>query len=119
MVLVDTSIWISHLQTGDAHLKQLLEQGEVACHPFIVGELACGNIRNRTEVLSLLQELPIASMARHEEVLHLINSHRLMGVGLGLVDVHLLASALLSGAPLWTADKQLIAASTGLNINYQ
>jgi predicted nucleic acid-binding protein len=119
VVLVDTSIWISHLQTGNAHLKQLLEQGEVACHPFIVGELACGNIQNRTEVLSLLQALPMASMAQPEEVLHLIDSHRLMGVGLGLIDVHLLASALLSSVPLWTADKQLIAASTGLNINYQ
>ena len=26
----------------------LLNDGEVACHPFIVGELACGNLKNRT-----------------------------------------------------------------------
>jgi len=119
VILVDTSIWVSHLNTGDVHLKALLEQGEVACHPFIIGELACGNIRNRTEVLSLLRALPMARMAEHDEVLNLINRHGLMGVGLGLIDVHLLASALLSNAPLWTADKPLMAASIQLNINYQ
>jgi predicted nucleic acid-binding protein len=119
VVLVDTSIWISHLQTGDAHLKQLLEQGEVACHPFIVGELACGNIQNRTKVLSLLRALPMASMAEHGEVLHFIDGHSLMGIGLGFIDVHLLASALLSSVPLWTADRQLMTASAELNINYQ
>ena len=119
MVLVDTSIWISHLQTGDVHLKELLEKGEVACHPFIVGELACGNIQNRAEVLSLLRALPMASMAGHGEILHFIDRQRLMGIGLGFIDVHLLASALLSNVPLWTEDKQLRTASAGLNINYQ
>jgi predicted nucleic acid-binding protein len=119
VILVDTSIWVSHLNTGDVHLKQLLEQGEVACHPFVVGELACGNIQNRAEVLSLLRALPMARTAEHGEVLHFIDRHRLMGIGLGFIDVHLLASALLSNMPLWTADKQLKAASTELNINYQ
>ena len=119
MVLVDTSIWVSHLNAGDAHLKSLLEQGEVACHPFIVGELACGNIRNRSEVLSLLQALPMARMAEHDEVLDFIDRHSLMGTGLGLIDMHLLASALLSRAPLWTVDKPLTAASIRLNVNHQ
>jgi len=100
-------------------LKELLEQGEVACHPLVVGELACGNIKNRAEVLSLLRALPMASMADHGEILHFIDRHRLMGIGLGFIDVHLLASALLSSAPLWTADKQLMAASIQLNISYQ
>jgi predicted nucleic acid-binding protein len=119
VVLVDTSIWVSHLNVGDAHLKVLLEQGKVACHPLIVSELACGNIRNRAEVLSLLRALPMASMAEHGEVLHFIDGHSLMGIGLGFIDVHLLASALLSSVPLWTADKPLIAASAELNISYQ
>jgi predicted nucleic acid-binding protein len=119
VVLVDTSIWVSHLNAGDAHLKSLLERGEVSCHPFIVGELACGNIRNRAEVLSLLRALPMARMAEHHEVLDFIDRHSLMGIGLGYIDVHLLASALLSDMPLWTADRQLRTASAGLNIDYQ
>ena len=118
MVLVDTSIWVSHLNVGDAYLKALLEQGEVACHPFVVGEIACGNIKNRPEVLSLLRALPMARMAEHDEVISFIDRHGLMGIGLGLIDVHLLASALLSNLPIWTADKPLKAASTQLNINY-
>lgn len=119
MVLVDTSVWVSHLRIGDAHLNALLQEEEVICHPFIVGELACGNIKNRTEVLTLLQTLPMVMMAKNEEVLGFIESHELMGVGLGLIDVHLLASALLSKTPLWTTDRPLRGASVRLNIAYQ
>jgi len=119
MVLVDTSIWVSHLRKGNARLKMLLERADVVCHPFIIGELACGNIKNRIEILSSLHALPEAVVAKHEEVLHLIESHQLMGRGLGLIDVHLLASALLTRVPLWTADKCLHAASAELNIVYQ
>jgi predicted nucleic acid-binding protein len=119
MILVDTSIWVSHLRRGDAHLNALLQEEEVICHPFIVGELACGNIKNRIEVLTLLQTLPMARMAKNEEVLRFIESHGLMGVGLGLIDVHLLASALLSKTPLWTTDKPLREASIRLSIAYQ
>ncbi len=118
MVLVDTSIWVSHLRTGEAPLKALLQRDEVLCHPFIVGELACGNITNRQEILSLLQALPMARMATHEEVLTFVEVHGLMGVGLGFIDVHLLASALLSKALLWTADKQLNQASATLHAAY-
>ena len=119
MVIVDTSIWVSHLRAGVTHLNALLYEGEVLCHPFIVGELACGHIRNRTEVLSLLQTLPMATVAGYEEILPFIESHRLMGAGLGLIDVHLLAAAFLSRSPLWTSDKSLKAASIRLNIDYK
>ena len=115
MVLVDTSIWVSHLREGNARLETLLEKSEVVCHPFIIGELACGNIKNRTEILSSLHALPAAVVAKHEEVLYLIESHHLMGRGLGFIDVHLLASALLTGVLLWTADRRLHAASAELN----
>jgi hypothetical protein len=119
MVLVDTSIWVFHLRGGNAYLNALLQEEGVLCHPFIVGELACGSIKNRTEVLTLLQALPMAMIAKREEVLRFIEAHGLMGVGLGLIDVNLLASALLSKAPLWTADKPLREASIKLNIAYQ
>ncbi|MDY6910934.1 MAG: VapC toxin family PIN domain ribonuclease [Chloroflexota bacterium] len=119
MVLVDTSVWVSHLRTGEPHLRVLLQNGEVLCHPFIVGELACEQIKNRNEILALLQALPLTRMAGHEEILRFIETQRLMGGGLGLVDVHLLAAASLSMAPLWTVDKHLKAASERLNIDYE
>ncbi len=119
MILVDTSVWVSHLRAGETHLKELLIDAEVLCHPFIVGELACGSIKNRTEILSLMQLLPGAKTASHEEVLQFIQTHDLMGAGLGLIGVHLLASALLSRAPLWTLDKQLKVASVKLGIDYR
>ena len=119
MVIVDTSIWVSHLRTGSSRLKALLENEEVLCHPLVVGELACGYIRNRTEIISLLQSLPMSEVAGHGEILQFIESHGLMGVGLGLIDVHLLAAAFLSGSPLWTSDRYLRTASVRLGINYR
>ena len=117
MVLADTSVWITHFRSGNPRLKSLLADGKVACHPFIVGELACGLLQNREEILSLLQTLPAATQAEHEEVLRLIEMHRLMG--LGYVDVHLLASALLSGIPLWTEDRQLRKAALTLEVCFK
>ena len=119
MVLVDTSIWVNHLSKGDRHLESLLLEGEVACHPFIIGELACGNIRNRSEILSLLKTLPSTSTVDMTEYLFFIEKNRLFGVGIGFVDVHLLASAKLSGIPLWTADKKLKEAALHLRISYK
>jgi len=107
MVLVDTSVWVAHLRKGDIRLKSLLNDGLAVCHPFIVGELACGNLKNRAEVLSLLQTLPSAVRAEHEDVMSFIEKYHLMGKGLGYVDMHLLASAFLSNIPLWTLDKKL------------
>jgi len=100
-------------------MSALLHQGSVLSHPFIIGELACGRIRNRDEILSLLHALPQAKTATDSEVLQLIQVHRLMGAGLGLVDVHLLASALLSSAPLWTSDRRLGAAARRLGVRYE
>ena len=107
MVLVDTSVWISHLRDGNPDLMMLLNNGDAACHPFIIGELACGNIRNRKEILGLLESLPISEKAVHREVLEFIDINELMGKGLGYIDMHLLASSILSGFPIWTLDKAL------------
>jgi len=119
MVLVDTAIWVLHLKKGDADLKALLEDGEVLCHPFIIGELACGNLKNRDEILSLLKALPQAKVAGHDEVMEFIEIHSLAGAGLGYVDVHLLASVLLSKSTLWTADRSLSAVAKKLGIGYE
>jgi hypothetical protein len=118
LILVDTSIWVSHLAKGSAELRDLLERAEVLCHPLVIGELACGNIANRSEILSLLQELPRARVAEHDEVLRFIEARRLSGRGLGFIDAHLLASSVLAGAPLWTADKRLREAASRLGVAY-
>lgn len=109
MVLVDTSIWIDHLRQGNQRLADLLTAGRVVCHPFVIGEVACGSLHNRAEVLRLLAALPVAPNATHEEVLRLVESERLYSRGLGWVDVHLLASARLLACNLWTLDKTLAA----------
>jgi predicted nucleic acid-binding protein len=116
MTLADTSVWVEHLRRGNARLKALLDGGQVLCHPFVIGELACGNLQNRNQILSFLSALPPAKLAGHDEVLHLVDTNRLFGRGLGWIDVHLLASALLSECRLWTLDKPLADAAKGLGI---
>lgn len=118
MVLVDTSVWVRHLRQGEPNLERLLTDGEVMCHPFVVGELACGSIRNRTEILSLLQILPLATEATHDEVLQFIERNHMMGKGLGYIDVHLCASAILSSVPMWTYDRRLKETNERLGIGY-
>ena len=119
MVIVDTSIWITHLRQGSRHLTHLLLDAQVRCHPLMVGELACGNIKNRVEFLALLQSLPMVPTVSLEELLYFIDRHTLMGAGIGFVDAHLLASARLSRIPLWTSDKKLRSAATKLEVSYK
>jgi predicted nucleic acid-binding protein len=119
MMLVDTSVWIDHLRHGDTELAAALDAGQVWMHSFVLGELACGNLRSRAEraqVLGLLQALPAMPLSTDKEVLFFIDQHELMGRGIGYIDVHLLASARLGGAQLWTRDKRLhtVAAELGL-----
>jgi predicted nucleic acid-binding protein len=119
MVLVDTSVWIEHFRSGNIGLENLLNDGDVACHLFIIGELACGNISNRAEILSLLRALPLTKHAAHEEVMHFIGNYELMGKGLGFIDMHLIASAVLSKVPIWTLDKKLKDVSSRLGLDYR
>jgi predicted nucleic acid-binding protein len=116
MILVDTSVWIDHLRAGSDRLRSLLFDEQVLCHPFIVGELACGTLRNRREILGMLRALPEAHLVEHEEVLSVLEARRLYGRGLGWVDAHLLASTLLTGCTLWTFDKPLGRAAGALHI---
>jgi len=115
LILVDTSVWVDHLRRGDARLAALLESASVIAHPFIIGEVACGSLVHRKNVLGLLQDLPTAVVADADEVLVFIDRHRLHGKGIGYVDVHLLAAvALTEGAKLWTRDKRLRAVAQAL-----
>ena len=117
MILVDTSVWVDHLRKGAPDLAVALEQGNVLMHPFVRGELACGNLKNRGEVLRLLQELPGAPIATDGETLDFIERRALMGRGLGYIDVHLLASVALAGtARLWTRDKRLAVVAVDLKL---
>ena len=119
MILVDTSIWVTHLRQGSRQLQKLLMDAEVMCHPFIIGELACGNLQNRNEIISLLQSLPMAPTIEFEEFLFFVDRNQLMGKGVGFVDVHLLVSAQLTGVPLWTADKRLKSAADQLELTFK
>ncbi len=119
MILVDTSVWIDHLRAGEEKLVALLDTSQVLMHPSVLGELACGNLRNREEVLGLLRDLPRVSIATDDEVLFFIERHALMGRGIGYVDVHLLAATMLGGsAQLWTRDKRLRTIADSLALAY-
>ena len=119
MILVDTSVWVDHLRAREPTLISALESGSVSTHPFVIGELACGNLANRAEVLQLLQHLPGAAVATDSEVLAFIDARRLMGRGVGYVDVHLLAAAVLAGdTRLWTRDKRLAGLAGALSVAY-
>jgi predicted nucleic acid-binding protein len=118
MVLVDTSVWVSYLRHGNSKLQEMLQDGKVAIHPFIIGELTCGNISNRIEIISLMQSLPMLDVVEHEELLLFIEHNKMMGTGLGFVDVHLMAAVMLAGIPLWTQDKKLKQACYRLSINF-
>ncbi|MGR7996888.1 MULTISPECIES: type II toxin-antitoxin system VapC family toxin [unclassified Xanthobacter] len=117
MILVDTSIWIDHLRVGDALLVQRLEAAEVLCHPFVLGELALGSLRQRHMILNAIASLPQAVQAEDGEVLALIEAEKLFGEGIGYVDAHLLAATrLTAGGRLWTRDRRLNAIGTRLGV---
>jgi hypothetical protein len=118
VLLVDTSVWIQHLRAGSDPLKTLLDEGLVFCHPFVIGELACGQMRNRETILQLLSALPQVLVADHGEALELLERYALFGRGVGWIDVHLLAAALLSGVRLWTLDKRLMRIAAELGVSY-
>jgi hypothetical protein len=116
MILVDTSVWIDHLRAGNDRLKALLFDQQVFCHPFVIGELACGVLQQPEEILTMLKALPEAHLLEHEEVMSFLDARRVYGRGIGWVDAHLLASTLLTGCAIWTFDKPLRRAAAALNV---
>jgi len=116
MTLVDTSVWVDHLRKGSLTLEKLLRDSEVLVHPFVVGELALGEMKNRSEIMELLANLPVVAAADHQEVMHLVQSRHLAGSGIGWIDAHLLASAVIGRAQLMTTDKALLRVARRLGV---
>lgn len=119
MVLVDTSVWIDHFRNNNQNLSSLLLKGSVSMHEFILGELACGNFKNRNEIFSLLNNISTLPIVTIDEYLYFLDSNHLFGKGIGFVDIHLLASAKLSNIPIWTFDKRLKEISAILGVDYK
>ncbi|MBX7061380.1 MAG: PIN domain-containing protein [Pyrinomonadaceae bacterium] len=116
MILVDTSVWVDHIRKGDRMLATLLDEDKVCTHPFVIEELACGNLPNRSEFLDMLTALPASVVAEHDEIIHILDDGEMFGKGLGAVDVHLIASARLSFALLWSRDKALTREANRLGV---
>ena len=119
LTLVDTSVWIGHFRANSPALRQLLEEDLVVCHPLVIGELACGNLKHRFKVLESLTVLPTTPTIEYEELLTFIETHKLFGRGLGWIDVHLLASTLLQQVTLWTLDQPLRHAARKLRCSFE
>lgn len=118
MILVDTSVWVDHLRRGNDRLRSLLDEEQVLGHRFVLGELACGNLRNRREILTLLASLPQVPLAGHGEVLGFLETAKLHGKGIGWIDLHLLASARIARSPIWTFDRRLARTAKSLSIGF-
>lgn len=119
MILADTSIWIRFFRDGGTDLRALLESGSVVIHEFVLGELACGNLRDRQATFADLQRLPTVETADADEVLFLIERHRLQGRGLGWMDMHLLAASRMAHVTIYTLDHALAKAAAELGVAYQ
>ena len=119
MILIDTSVWIEHLSKGGRAIEDLLKTSKALIHPFVIGEIACGNLADRAEILSLLNDLPALPVAAEASALYFIEQNQLMGLGIGYIDAHLLtATALEPPTRLLTLDKRLKAAAEALNLSY-
>jgi predicted nucleic acid-binding protein len=110
VLLADTSVWVDHFRHSNGTLVSLLNDGQVATHPFVIGELACGNLHARRTILALMAGLPSVTIATHDEAMVFAEAHHLYGRGLGWIDIHLLTSAVISNVQLWTLDRRLAAA---------
>jgi predicted nucleic acid-binding protein len=118
MILVDSSVWINHFRHTEPRLQELLLHDLVSLHPFVLGELACGNLHKRAETTAYLEMLPVVTVASEPQVRHLLESRRLWRTGLGWIDMHLLASALIDDLSLWTADRAVAAAAKRLGVAF-
>jgi predicted nucleic acid-binding protein len=114
--LADSSIWIEHLSGRLHRFEDLLQEEAILCHPAVIGEVALGSLRNRTDILGSMAILPDAEVASDAEVLRLVNNTPLYARGIGWIDCHLVASSMLSNAKLLTRDRRLAAVAADLGI---
>jgi predicted nucleic acid-binding protein len=119
VILVDTSVWVDHFRNRRTPLAGLLDEGLVVCHPFVVGEIALGSLKNRREILELLSSLPAAAVAGHDDAMALASRRSVFGKGIGWVDLHLIASALIERLPLWTLDRRLAGVAREMRIAWE
>ncbi|MDA0275869.1 MAG: VapC toxin family PIN domain ribonuclease [Proteobacteria bacterium] len=119
MVLVDTSVWVDHFRAGVPRLSALLHGTKVTCHPFVIGELACGNLPDRERILTLLRALPEVPAIKNDRVLEFLDRHRLFGLGVGLIDVSLLAACEEAQLPIWSRDARLSRCASRLGLRFQ
>ena len=116
MVIVDTSVWVDHLRRKNARLIDVLQQQHILQHPYVTGELALGQLQQRTKILGYLDALPEAPLANNAELRQLIEEQEIFALGIGLIDAHLLASAMLARASLWTLDKKLVQIARAMGL---
>jgi predicted nucleic acid-binding protein len=116
VILADTSVWINYFRAGDLAFAERVSRRQIAMHPFVLGELACGTLPSRARTIADMRTLPMITVASDDEVMHVIESRRLHGTGMGWTDVHLLASAMLAGVRLVTRDRALASAARGLGV---
>ncbi len=118
MILADTSVWVKHFRHGMEDFAHWLEDGEIAVHSVVLGELATGNLKRRSATLLYLRSLPRAREGTGEECMAFIESQNLYGRGLGWNDVQLLVAGCLSHIPLWSLDRSLMEAARRLKIGH-
>jgi predicted nucleic acid-binding protein len=116
VILADTSVWVQHIRSAASELGSLLVHRRLVMHPFVIGELACGNLPERTRFIAALNNLPRTTIADHAAVIDLVETRKLMGRGIGWVDAHLLASALADQYDLWTLDRSLARVAEDLSL---
>ncbi len=123
MILVDTSIWINHLNKGShPELNHLLVGESVLTHPFIMGEIAMGSLNDRRGRLGMLSKLHRVALASDHEVASFVENAQLHGTGLSYIDAHLLAATIAAQdngeVRLWTSDRKLDAQARRFNVAY-
>lgn len=117
MIVVDTTVWVDHLRAGDTKLAARLDAGAVLMHPFVIGEIALGQLNPRPAILHMLSQLPAIATVTDAEAFAYIERNKLIAHGIGYIDVHLLAAVQLTpGTTLWTRDKRLRAVAADLGL---
>lgn len=116
LVLVDTSVWLTHFRSSLPGMVALLADGDIVTHTIVLGELSVGNLHRRAQTLADLRALLDARECPPHAVLDFLERNHFYGLGLSWGDVQLLAAAELNRVPLWTLDTRLRTAAETLGL---